>query len=249
MKIFAIGDLHLSFANPKPMGIFGENWVDHHKKIRNNWMETVSNDDLVLVPGDISWAMTIEEAAPDLQWLEQLPGMKIIIRGNHDYWWQSLSKVRTALGPTTRAIQNDSITIGETAICGTRLWQDPNICFDKNIEWVSRESIGLGPEKESETDDEKIFKREINRLKLSLESIKGRVDRIITMLHYPPTDFAFKETRTAQVLMKYGVNVCVFGHLHSLKRESTPDFPVKRMGVEFFLASCDYVDFKPVRVF
>lgn len=238
----------MSGDNKKPMDIFGENWRLHHEKIRENWENTVSGDDLVLVPGDISWAMSLEDAMPDLEWLAKLPGRKVIIKGNHDFWWSSLSKVRAVLHPSIMAIQNDSVTIDGIAITGTRLWQDSHVDFSESIQWAERENMGLAPERMPEVDEETLFQREISRLNLSLESVSEKARKIITMLHFPPTDFRFRETRTTTLLQKFGVELCVFGHLHSLRMEMVPKFPVRKWGIDFYLASSDYLDFKLVQI-
>jgi predicted phosphohydrolase len=126
MRIFAISDLHLSEAKSKPMDIFGQHWIEHWTKIRKNWINTVEQDDVVLIPGDISWAMTLDDALADLNSIGQLPGKKIIIRGNHDYWWSSISRVRQALPLDMFALQNDSIHIQGITFCGTRGWVTPS---------------------------------------------------------------------------------------------------------------------------
>ncbi len=248
MHIYAIGDLHLAGSTSKSMDIFGEVWKNHPKKIEKNWRKKVSDEDIVLIPGDISWAMTLEQVREDLEWIGTLPGRKVIIKGNHDFWWSSISKVRSILPPRMYAIQNDSITFGDIAIAGTRLWEDPSLNFDEDIEWINRESIGLPPEKGRVYNDRKIFQRELNRLELSLQSVRSGVKKIIVMLHFPPTDFNFRSTKTTILLQSYGIDICVYGHLHSLKRNALPDFPVKRWGIDFYLVSGDFIQFDPVRI-
>ena len=125
MKVFAISDLHLSVNNPKPMDIFGPAWENYIEKIFVDWREKVGEEDLVLLAGDFSWAMKLEDSIADFQMLEDLPGKKIIIRGNHDYWWNSISAVRKILPKNFYAIQNDALKFGKFIICGTRLWNLP----------------------------------------------------------------------------------------------------------------------------
>ena len=125
MKIFAISDLHLSNSCDKPMDIFGGNWEGYTDKIIQNWNKRVGTEDLVLIAGDISWAMKLEEAQADLDWIDKLPGRKIIIKGNHEYWWKSISAVREILPQSIMAIQNDAIKIDDFIICGTRGWTVP----------------------------------------------------------------------------------------------------------------------------
>ena len=156
MKIFALGDTHLSFDDDgkeyKPMDIFGEHWHNHSQRLRVNWLELVSDEDVVLIPGDVSWAMDLQQAKVDLAFLMELPGKKIMIKGNHELWWDSISKVRNILPDGFYAIQNDYVQLGDDiAICGSRGWQCPDGPF-------------------ADSQDEKIYKRELVRLELSLAS-------------------------------------------------------------------------------
>ena len=175
MNIYAIGDLHLSGEPPtKPMEIFGEHWLGHKEKIKENWLATVKADDTVIICGDISWAMGIKNAAEDLAWLAQLPGRKLLLRGNHDYWWSSLAKMQQLYGENFEFLQNDCIMAGDTAICGTRGWVLP-----------SSENFTA--------EDEKIYKREAIRLEMSLKAAaKQNPASIIVAMHYPPL-FAAEE--------------------------------------------------------
>ena len=150
MNIYAIGDLHLSGQSPKPMDIFGDHWTDHWPRIKESWQQAVSGDDVVLIPGDISWAMRLEEARCDLDAIGALPGRKIIMRGNHDYWWGSLSQVQSLLPPLMYALQNNSFVFEDCVIGGTRGWLCP------------------GNHYFSAPSDEKIYLREAGRLELSL---------------------------------------------------------------------------------
>ncbi|MBM7582042.1 putative phosphohydrolase [Caldicoprobacter guelmensis] len=221
MKVFAIGDLHLSEANPKPMDVFGEHWFQHWERIKYNWISKVGPEDVVLIPGDISWAMKLEEAKPDLESIGQLPGRKIIIRGNHDYWWSSISKVRKMLPDNMFAIQNDSIFFEGIAFCGTRGW----------TVLEAREDV---------QHDIKIFNRELNRLKLSLDSAKGARE-IVVMLHYPPFDERGNENDMAKLIRQYPVKHVVFGHLHGASLSSAVEGYMD--GVTYHLVSCDYLNF------
>ena len=180
MKIFAISDLHLSLNNPKPMNCFGPVWEGYEQKIFDDWREKVGDDDLVLLAGDFSWAMRLDEAKPDFELIKDLPGKKVLIRGNHDYWWSSISAVRAALPQNMFAIQNDAIKFGDIIVCGTRGWTVP-----ENGEFASAE-------------DEKIFKREVIRLDLTLKSAKAlqqNGEKIICMMHYPPCNFKGERAR------------------------------------------------------
>lgn len=146
MRIFAISDLHLSFACDKPMDVFGGHWENYLQKIEENWKNKIKDDDIVLIAGDISWAMKLEEVSADLKWIDNLPGKKIMIKGNHEYWWKSISSVREILPESIMAIQNDAIKIGDYIICGTRGWVIPE------------------SGKELTEEDTKIYKREVERL-------------------------------------------------------------------------------------
>lgn len=229
MNIFAIGDLHLSFANPKPMDIFGGNWTDHPEKIRQHWEATVAPDDLVLIPGDISWAMSLEEAQPDLEYIASLPGRKLMIRGNHDYWWSTVTKVRKALHPSMQVLQNDSITIGDITFAATRGWDCPgSYSFDEH--------------------DRQVYEREIGRLKLSLDhAMKAGAQRLWVMLHYPPTNEKHQETGFLDVLRQYPVEKVVYGHLHGAEGHKGA-FEGVHDGIEYHLVACDYLDFAPLKL-
>lgn len=223
MKVFAISDLHLSVNNPKPMDIFGPTWEGYIDKIFADWQQKVSNDDIVLLAGDFSWAMRINEVIADFRLLENLPGKKVIIRGNHDYWWKSISAVRGILPPNFFAVQNDAIKFGDIIVCGTRGWSVPE-----------QGATMSG-------DDDKIFKREIIRLELTLqaaEKLRADGDKVICMIHYPPMNFARDDSPFTELIEKYNVQAVVFGHLHGMKGQQTC---FSKNGVKYFLTSCDMV--------
>ncbi|ASS75128.1 phosphohydrolase [Tumebacillus algifaecis] len=229
MNIFALGDLHLSFANPKPMDIFGDNWTDHPEKIRAAWEAVVSPDDLVLIPGDISWAMYLDEAKQDLDYVAALPGTKVMIRGNHDYWWASISKVRKALHPSIHALQNDAITIGDVTIAGVRGWDCPGgYMFDEH--------------------DRKVYEREVLRLQMSLDAaMKQKAKHLYVMLHYPPTNEKHHSSGFMEVLAQYPVDQVVYGHLHG-KEGHRHALQGLHHGIEFHLTACDFLDFAPLKL-
>ncbi len=230
MKVFAIGDLHLSVNNPKPMDIFGPQWEGYVDKIFDDWKQRVSNDDIVLLPGDFSWAMRLEETKKDFDLLKNLPGKKIMIRGNHDYWWSSISAVRKILPQNFFAIQNDAFVFGDFIVCGTRGWTVPE------------------PNSEMTQENEKIFKREVIRLELTLQAAKKlqtNGQKIICMLHYPPCNFHRQESELTNLIEKYGVSVVVFGHLHGFKKAITK---FEMNGVDYYLTSCDIVENKLVEI-
>ena len=181
------------------MSIFGGNWQGHPEAFFLRWQETVRPDDTVLIAGDISWGMRLEEALPDLEQIAALPGQKIIIRGNHDYWWGSISKVRAALPKSIQALQHDSVVVGDVAILGSRGWTVPG-----NDNFTS--------------DDEKIYKRELERLELAKLSLRGKqYSRLVLMLHYPPTNGAFQASGFTKFIENLQPDAVVYGHLHGIE--------------------------------
>lgn len=230
MKIFAISDLHLSINNPKPMDIFGPAWEGYLDKIIDDWNSKVGDDDIVLISGDISWAMQFENAKPDLDLICNLKGTKIILKGNHDYWWSSISELREYLHNNTYAIQNDAYKFGDFVICGSRGW----IPFDNGFK--------------SELD-EKIYKREIIRMELSLRSaktLKTNNEKIVVMTHFPPYNYRLENNEMIELFKKYDVDVVVYGHLHNEDKSQKLEF--ERDGIKYFLTSCDLVGNKLIRI-
>ena len=196
MRVFAIADPHLSKAIPKPMDVFGPNWAGHPELFFERWRETVEDEDLVLIPGDISWAMSLEDALLDLQDIAALPGRKVLLRGNHDYWWPAIGKLRAALPPDMFALQNDALQVSGVVIAGTRGWTSPGT-FDFTEQ------------------DRKIYDREVERLKLSLraaEKLSG--EKFIVMLHYPPTNVRLEASPITELLLKTAPDAVVYGHVH-----------------------------------
>ncbi len=246
MRIWAIGDLHLSFGvQNKSMDVFGPQWKNHPDTVASHWKQKIKPDDLVLLPGDFSWAMRMEEVIPDLRWLEELPGTKVMIKGNHDYWWGSLKKVVDALPPSVHVIQNNAFHWKGIAIGGARLWDTEEYSFDAHVEKTS--STGIDPEEAIQKEmSATIFNRELERLKLSLKMMDPKATVKIAMTHYPPIGSDLKNSRTSQVLEEYGVNICVFGHLHSLKKGAL--FGEKN-GIRYILTSCDYLHFDPIQIY
>lgn len=245
MKIWAIADLHLSFATPdKKMDVFGEKWRDHATRIRENWINCVGPDDLVLLAGDHSWAMKLEQALEDLKWIARLPGKKFLTRGNHDYWWSSISKIRANLPENMYAIQNDALDINGISIGGARLWDSDEYHFNDYIAF--QENPRENKERVIQEElQEKIFKRELQRLETSLSQLNPKSKLKIAMVHYPPIGVDMKSSKASKILEKYHIDVCVFGHLHQIK--SPLNFGTKN-GVTYFLTSCDYLDFNPLLI-
>lgn len=230
MKIFAISDLHLSFGTNKPMDVFGGNWENYLEEIVEDWNKKVSKDDVVLISGDISWAMKIEDTKEDFDFLSKLKGTIIIIRGNHDYWWSSISKVREKLPSNVIAIQNDAVKIGNTIICGTRGWTVPEKKFE-------------------DEHDKKIFDREVLRLELTLQCAKRlqtNNENIICLIHYPPMNTKKQNNAFLELFQKYEVDKIVYGHLHSKKVWANFEFCIGKQ--KYFLTSCDLVHNKLVLI-
>lgn len=228
VELYAIGDLHLPGGQDKPMDIFGEGWLDHPARIRAAWRERVTDDDLVLVPGDISWAMTLEQAQEDLAYLGSLPGSIVMIRGNHDYWWSAIGKVRKALPERVFALQNDHYPLpGGRAVCGTRGWDLPHSA--------------------TEAHDTAVYRREVGRLELSLQSaVRAGLEPYVVMLHYPPTWADGRRTEITDLLEQYGVSLCVYGHLHGASRRGAVQGTLR--GVTYRLAACDAIGFAPLHL-
>ena len=230
MKIYSISDLHLDINNTKPMDIFGPVWHDYLDKIIQDWNEKVSDEDVVILAGDYSWAMKLEEVVPDFDFLNQLKGKKIIIRGNHDYWWSSVSKVRENLPNNVYALQNDAIKIEDTIFCGNRGW--------------------LIPEgKQNTEENQKIYAREVIRLELSLKSAKKlqtNNEKIVFITHYPPFNNKLEPSEYTRLIEEYGVSSVVFGHLHGYVNPKMLYNEIN--GVKYYLTSCDAVKNKLTKI-
>ena len=226
MSIFAIGDLHLPGGDKKPMDVFGAHWENHFERISEDWKARVAEEDYVLIPGDISWAMQLDKALEDLRRIAQLPGKILILRGNHDYWWNSLTQLRSNLPERMHALQNDAFDAGDVVFCGTRGWSIPQ--------------PGT-----SGTQDEKLYRREAMRLEMSLKAARRiALERpVVAMMHYPPLlpEHAREGTEFTRLLTQYGVSRCVYGHLHgpSVQRGYNGLYN----GVQYDLVSCDALEF------
>jgi len=224
MKVFAISDLHLSETVDKPMSVFGAQWEGHWDRIRADWRARVGEDDLVLIGGDISWAMTLPEALPDLASIMELPGKKVLLRGNHDYWWPSLTKLSAALDDRTFVLQNNALRFPGLVVAGTRGWT-------------------IAPEGASE-EDRKIYLREGQRLALSLKAAQAARqtgDRLLVHFHYPPWVRAEEPTLFTEQLEAAAPDVVLFGHLHRVRPEEVPEGELR--GLRYQLVSCDYLGF------
>ena len=229
MSIWAIADLHLGNAVNKPMDIFGDQWGNHQEKIKEGWQSVVGEGDLVIIPGDISWAMQLSEAVFDLEWIASLPGKKVMVRGNHDYWWSSLKKIQEILPESLSVIQNNHFPWGDIAVCGTRGWLSPE------------------DQRSASEADEKIYRRELQRLELSLKSAReSGFEKIIAALHFPPFAYGMKSSGFTQLISEYKVKYCIYGHLHAEAIKNA--FVGESEGVEYVFASADFLNFTPTLV-
>ena len=226
MALYAIGDTHLSLSVEKPMDVFGGAWIDYVETIKTNWTSTVKPEDVIILAGDISWAMRLEEADEDFAFLDRLPGQKIVLKGNHDYWWASLKKMQ-ARWPNFKFLYNNYQVYSESAICGTRGWLCPG-------------SSGFTAK------DDVVYQRELLRLENSLK--QARLDgyrKLIGVMHYAPTNEKLEPSGFTELFERYGVEKVVFGHLHTVFC-----FKAGLSGclnsVEYHLVSADYRKFVPL---
>ncbi len=228
MSVYAIADLHFSFGVDKSMDVF-DGWDDYVEKIEENWKATVNDDDTVVIAGDISWAMKLEEAEKDFRFINSLPGKKIMIKGNHDYWWSTKAKVESFLKEnsfnTISILFNSAYPVENVCICGTRGWMYNS---------------------ESE-EDEKILSREAGRLRYSLDIAKKYNLEPIVFLHYPPVYGHDESEEIMNLLIEREVKKCYYGHIHgNVSKNNIVEGNYK--GIYFKMISCDYIDFCPVLV-
>ncbi len=225
MKIFSISDLHLSGMSNKPMDVFGAGWEGHFEKIKNDWQNKVAEDDIVLLCGDTSWGTKLEEGVFDLNSLKGLKGRKVFVKGNHDYWWNGISKLRDAAPDDTfYFLQNDCVKFGNIIICGSRGWSCPG-----SADYTEH--------------DEKLYLREAERFKLcfkEVEKVREEGDVLIVMTHYPPMGLKLQDTLFTKLFEENGADKVVFGHIHG---QSFFPFRTVKGGIEYVLTSCDKVGF------
>lgn len=229
MSLYAIADLHLSSDGKKPMDIFGPHWAGHASKIRAHWLETVAPEDTVLIVGDLSWAMRFEEALPDLEWIASLPGTKVLVRGNHDFWWsskKSAARLRAMMPPslvplhkTSHVVEQEGRRIG---LAGTRGWVVPP----------------------PTPHDAQILATEMQRLRASLESLPP-VDILVGMIHFPPFTPELEETDFARLFREAGARLVLYGHVH---RGREHVFEGERDGILYRNVACDHVGFRLQRI-
>ncbi len=223
MAIYAISDLHLSFGvGDKPMNIFGTKWDNYEQKIKREWEEKIKPDDIIILSGDFSWSTYLEETKKDFEYLERLPGTKYLLKGNHDYWWNTLKKMNDFVNEngykSIRFIYNNSYDLGDFILTGTRYWG-----YDR------------------ETDDnEKIYNREIIRAKIALNDAKSKSPdkKIIFTTHYPP------DNRIIEALKEYNIKIWIYGHIHTNYEENIVNIPE----IQTYMTSCDYLKFVPIKI-
>ena len=218
-------------GDDKPMDVFGPQWDRHFLRISENWRNIVGEDDIVLIPGDISWAMQLKDAVPDLEEIGRLPGRKILCKGNHEYWWGGISRVRAVLPAGMTALQHDAVDVGPCVVCGTRGWTFPT------------ERMPL------EAEDRKILERELQRLKMALDDAERIApDKpVIVMMHFPPLLLTDRETVFTE-LLEAGKNVAavVSGHLHGAACAN--GFTGEQRGIRYYSVPCDAIGFTPVEI-
>ncbi|MVN87468.1 phosphohydrolase [Deinococcus sp. HMF7620] len=226
MRVYAIADLHLALTTPKPMTVFGPQWAGHPQAIFDHWQAAVHPDDLVLLPGDLSWAMRLPEALQDLAPVAALPGTKVLLRGNHDYWWPTAGKLRAALPPGMLAVVNDAVRVGNVVVCGTRGWVTPG-----------HEPLGA--------DDERLLAREAERLTLSVraaQALRQPGDHLLMMLHYPPASPPYLPNPLTRVIEAARPDQIVYGHLHGV----APERAMRHVnGIPAQLVAADGLRFRP----
>lgn len=233
MGIYAISDLHLALSVDKPMDVFGARWANYMDRLGENWCSTVGEDDHVLIPGDISWATYLDQAYDDFQFINRLPGKKIISKGNHDYWWTTKNKLDKFISEngfnTISFMHNNSYTIEDAAVCGTRGWNMPG-------------------EDDFNAEDAKIYQRELQRLELSLKDAKvPEGGRLIAAMHFPVFNSKGVFSGFLDIMQKYNVHLCIYGHLHGEAHKHAVEGLVK--GIEFRLVAADRIGFKPVKLY
>lgn len=224
MALYTIGDLHLSLGTNKPMDVF-KGWTDYVNRLTAAWNRLVDKEDTVVLAGDLSWGMTLEESLADFCFIDRLPGKKILLKGNHDYWWSTKSKMDKFFAAngleTLQILHNNHYACGGIAVCGTRGWN-----YDSG-----------------ESEDKKVLLREVGRLKASLESVRDASLERVVFLHYPPVYAQTVCEEIAAVLDEYGVKRCYYGHIHGAAGAHAVTGLWR--GIELRLVSCDYAQFTP----
>lgn len=249
MSIYVIGDMHLSFENPKPMDIFGENWTNHEEKIKQDWLAKVKPEDTVIHPGDFSWAMHLKDTKKDFEFLNSLPGKKILLKGNHEYWWTTITNMNNFFKENSfqniEFLHNNSIVVENKIICGTRGWTLNNVETDNSQKVLAREALRL----ELSLKDA-IAKKEQLEQTNEVDCEDGyktpKSKEIIVFMHYPPITKQNENTIFMEILKKYDVKKCYYAHLHGKSIEDAIEGNIQ--GIDFKLVSADRLDFKLLKV-
>lgn len=232
MALYTISDLHLPIGIDKPMDIFGSKWSNYVDRLRENWKNIITEEDTVVLPGDFSWATYLEQSIPDFEYLEALPGKKILLKGNHDYWWTTKSKLLKFTSEngfnSVDFLQNNSFMYKNKAICGTRGWS----------------YLGKGG---CSDEDKRIYERELVRLELSIaDAEKKSPGEIIVFLHYPPLTNEIPSSGFCDIMKAHNVRLCIYGHIHNARFRNVVEN--EHDGIKYMLVSCDYRDFVPVKL-
>jgi uncharacterized protein len=236
MAVFAMSDLHLALGVNKPMDVFGYKWDNYMERIKNSWENNVSHVDTVIVPGDVSWATYVDQAYRDFKFIDDLPGEKIILKGNHDYWWTTVNKLKKFIidndFQTIRFLHNDCYEVEGYLICGTRGWKCPG-------------------DEEFTDDDMKIYKRELQRLEKSLKNAnellnKNKMQEIIAAMHFPPFNTKGQMSMFVDIMRNYKVKKCIYGHLHGDGAKAAKEGIIE--DIIFRFVSSDFLGFEPVKI-
>lgn len=249
MNVWAIADIHLSLSCPeKTMEDFGPRWALYMQRIQEHWLDLVQPEDLVLIPGDITWATHLDEALIDLNWIDKLKGHKLMIKGNHDSWWQSIQKLKKALPKSIEVIQNEAWNHKGLSIAGARLWDTTEYSCSSIV--TLRPNPKANPKTHVPTPEEndRIYDKELLRLETSLKQMDQNANKKIVMTHYPPLPPDLQSTRAHKLMQSHQVDVCVFGHLHNVLDPHPPPFGVKD-SIEYQFVAADYLHFKPKKIF
>lgn len=226
MSLYVIGDTHLSFGTDKPMDIFG-GWNDYTERLKTNWQRLVTENDTVMINGDISWAMNLDESFPDFEFLNSLNGSKIIMKGNHDFWWSTKTKIEKFFKEsgfdTLKILHNNAYRVGEFSVAGSRGW-----FFDGE-------------------EDGKVMTRECARIERSILAAKDLGGETVVFLHYPPVSQTKDCEQIIEVLARYKIKRCYYGHLHGTAAKYA--FNGEKYGIDFRLCSADYLEFCPKCVY
>ncbi len=246
--IWAIADLHLCISCPeKNMEVFGPSWSRYIERIKENWKQVVSEDDLVLIAGDITWAIKPEDAKIDLDWIATLPGTKVMIRGNHDYWWRTKSQVDKILPPRFHIVHNDALNLPTLSIGGSRMWDSLEYRFADIVDFKDNPKANPKVKPLTDEENEKIFRKELIRLEMSLAKMDPNAPLKIAMTHYPPIGNDLKPSKVHALLKKYHIDLCVFGHLHNLRPNHPPLFG-SLDNIQYLFTAADFLEFKPLKI-